>query len=171
MQFWPKINILFWYFNIFMPNCLKKTFKLNFDSCLTGVKFLTWLNFQNSLAWPNSNIPEISLDFGMKYSKITYRYAIKLSTHSAPVLKTFHWCIFHLAYLSISPVLWHNCQRVYMLLHLSKACWEIWLSDEQPHCDCSLDCGMKYSKITGMQLNSPLARLLYWKLSIDTYFI
>ena len=27
----------FSYFNIFMPNCLKKTFKLKFDSCLTNL--------------------------------------------------------------------------------------------------------------------------------------
>ena len=32
--------------------------------------------------------------------------------------------------------LWHKCQSVLMgQLHLSKACWEFWLSDEQPHSD------------------------------------
>ena len=28
-------------------------------------------NFQNNLTWPNSNTPEISIDSGLKYSKIT----------------------------------------------------------------------------------------------------
>ena len=65
-------NFWFSYFNIFMPNCLKKTFKLKFDSCLTAVIFLTWLNFQNN---QTSNIPEISPDSVLKYSKITHRYA------------------------------------------------------------------------------------------------
>ena len=41
---------------------------------------------------------------------------------------------------SISSVnftsLWHKCQSVLRgQLHLSKACWELWLSDDQPHSD------------------------------------
>ena len=32
--------------------------------------------------------------------------------------------------------LWFKCQSVLMdQLHLSKACWELWLSDDQPHSD------------------------------------
>ena len=116
-----------------MPNCPKKTFKLKFDSCLTAVKFLTWLNFQNK---KTSNIPEISPGSVLKYSKITHRYAKELSIHLVLVLKTSHWYRFHPFYLSISPVLWHKCQRVFLgQLHLSRACWELWLSDDQPHSD------------------------------------
>ena len=70
VKIWPIINFWFSYFNISMSNCLKKTFKLKFDSCLTAVKFLTWLNFQNN---QTSNIPEISPDSVLKYSKITHR--------------------------------------------------------------------------------------------------
>ena len=55
--------------------------------------------------------------------------------HLAPVLKTSHWYIFLPLYLSISSVMWHKCQSVSIQLHLSKACWEIWLSDDQPHSD------------------------------------
>ena len=36
----------------------------------------------------------------------------KLSIHLVLVLKTSHWYRFHPFYLSISPVLWHKCQRV-----------------------------------------------------------
>ena len=72
VKIWPKINFWFSYFNIFMPNCMKKTFKLKFDSCPTAVKFLTWLKFQNN---QTSYIPEISPDSVLKYSKITHRYA------------------------------------------------------------------------------------------------
>ena len=34
--------------------------------------------------------------------------------------------------------LWHKCQRVFWWateLHLSNACWELWLSDDQPQSD------------------------------------
>ena len=59
-----------------------------------------------------------------------------LSIHLALVLKTSHWYRFHPFYLSFWPVLWHKCQRVFLgQLHISKACWELWLSDGQPHSD------------------------------------
>ena len=93
-------QFLIFIFQHFMPNCLKKTFKLKFDSCLT--KLLTGRQ--------------------------------KLSIRLALVLKTSHLYRFHPFYLSISPVLWHKCQRVFLgQLHLSNACWELWLSDGQPH--------------------------------------
>ena len=45
------------------------------------------------------------------------------------------WYRFHPFYLTVystSSVTWMT-ESVFILLHLSKACWEIWLSDEQPH--------------------------------------
>ena len=41
ISLWPKINIPSSYFAILMLNCLKNTLKLQFDSYVTGVKFLT----------------------------------------------------------------------------------------------------------------------------------
>ena len=77
-------------------------------------QILDLIYFQNNLIWPNSNTAEISLDSGLKYSKITHRYAKKtLSIYLALVLKTFHWCRFHPFDLSISPALWHKCQTVF----------------------------------------------------------
>ena len=77
--------------------------------------------WQLSNSWPNLfskqptvNTPEISLDSGLKYSKATHRYAVKIFIYLAPVLKTSRWYIFHPFYLLISPVLWHECQRVFL---------------------------------------------------------
>ena len=41
ISFWPKINIPSSYFTILMLNCLENTLKLQFDSCVTAIKFLT----------------------------------------------------------------------------------------------------------------------------------
>ena len=41
ISFWPKINIPSSYFIILMLNCLENTLKLQFDSYVTAVKFLT----------------------------------------------------------------------------------------------------------------------------------
>ena len=41
ISFWPKINIPSSYFTILMLNCLVNTLKLQFDSYVTAVKFLT----------------------------------------------------------------------------------------------------------------------------------
>ena len=41
ISFWPKINIPSSYFTILMQNCLENTLKLQFDSYVTAVKFLT----------------------------------------------------------------------------------------------------------------------------------
>ena len=41
ISFWPKINIPSSYFTIIMLNCLKNTLKLQFDSYVTAVRFLT----------------------------------------------------------------------------------------------------------------------------------
>ena len=55
------------------------------------------------------------------------------------VLITSHWYRFHPLYPSISPVLWHKCQRVFTVASCTsctnKACWELWLSDDQPYSD------------------------------------
>ena len=42
ISFWPKINIQSSYFTILMLNCLENTLKLQFDSYVTAVRFLTW---------------------------------------------------------------------------------------------------------------------------------
>ena len=42
ISFWPKINIPSSYFTILMLNCLENTLKLQFDSYVTAVRFLTW---------------------------------------------------------------------------------------------------------------------------------
>ena len=41
IAFWPKINIPSSYFTILMLHCLKNTLKLQFDSYVTAVRFLT----------------------------------------------------------------------------------------------------------------------------------
>ena len=41
ISFWPKINIPSSYFTILMLNCLENNLKLEFDSYLTAVRFLT----------------------------------------------------------------------------------------------------------------------------------
>ena len=42
ISFWPKINIPSSYFTILMLNCLENALKLQFDSYVTAVRFLTW---------------------------------------------------------------------------------------------------------------------------------
>ena len=90
----------------------------------------SWPNqFQNNLTWP-SNTARISLDSRLEYSKITHRYA-KVSPFTwflcwkLPIDTDFiHFiCHFHQA---VTYVLMGQ-------LHLSKACWELWLSDDQSH--------------------------------------
>ena len=92
----------------------------------------SWPNqFQNNLTWP-SNTAWISVDSRLEYSKITHRYA-KVSPFTwffcwkLPIDTDFiHFiCHFHQA---VTYVLMGQ-------LHLSKACWELWLSDDQPHSD------------------------------------
>ena len=41
ISFWPKINIPSSYFTILMLNCLENIIKLQFDSYVTAVRFLT----------------------------------------------------------------------------------------------------------------------------------
>ena len=56
-----------------MLNCLENTPKLQFDSYVTAVKFLTLsISKQPDLTF---NTPGISLDPWLEYSKITHRYA------------------------------------------------------------------------------------------------
>ena len=98
----------------------------------------SWPNqFQNNLnlTWP-SNTAGISLDSRLEYSKITHRYA-KVSPFTwflcwkLPIDTDFiHFiCHFHqaVALMPESVLMGH--------LHLGKACWELWLSDAQPHSD------------------------------------
>ena len=48
ISFWPEINIPSSYFTILMLNCLENTLKLQFDSYVTAVKFLTQLFFKST---------------------------------------------------------------------------------------------------------------------------
>ena len=48
ISFWPKINIPSSYFTILMLNWLENTLKLQFDSYVTAVKFLTYLIFKTT---------------------------------------------------------------------------------------------------------------------------
>ena len=96
----------------------------------------SWPNqFQNNLTWP-SNTAGISLDSRLEYSKITHRYA-KISPFTwflcwkLPIdTDSIHFiCHFHQAVTKMP-------ESVLMSqLHLSKACWELWLSDDQLHSD------------------------------------
>ena len=60
--------------------------------------------------------------------------------------KTLHSlgsCTENFPFIQISSIvsvnftsLWHKCQSVLLgKLHLCKTCWELWLSDDQPHSD------------------------------------
>ena len=74
ISFWPKINIPSSYFTILILNCMENNLKLQFDSYVTAVKFLTLLIFKTT--WRlNPNTAGTSLDSRLKYSKITHRYA------------------------------------------------------------------------------------------------
>ena len=110
--------------------CLENTLKLLFDSCVKSVKFkTTWLDQIPTLL-------ESSVDSWLRYSKITHRYAkdspftwflyLKLPFDTDFIHSI---CQFHQS-CGINP-------REYLKgqLHLSKACWELWLSDGQPHSD------------------------------------
>ena len=98
----------------------------------------SWPNqFQNNLnlTWP-SNTAGISLDSRLEYSKITHRYAkVSLFTWflclKLPIDTDFiHFiCHFHQAVTQMPD------NFLMGQLHLSKACWELWLSDDQPHSD------------------------------------
>ena len=85
--------------------------------------------WQNNLTWHNSNTAGISLDSRLKYGKITHRYA----KHS-PFTWLLYWksptyINFYLFYLSLSPVLWHACQRM--------SSWASCTSARDPGCfDC-----------------------------------
>ena len=129
ISFWPKINISSSYFTILILICLENTLKLLFDSCVKSVKFKTnWLD----------QIPTLleSSESWLRYGKITHRYA-----KDSP----FTWFLY--LKLPIDTDFIHSiCQfhqscgikaREYFKgqLHLSKACWELWLSDGQPHSD------------------------------------
>ena len=94
------------YFTIFMPNCLKKTFKLKFDSC----QIFYLIVHPNNLSWRNSRL--------LKSVWILGGNAVKLQVWKKNPLtwflnwKTSHWYEFYPFYLSFSSILWHKCQRV-----------------------------------------------------------
>ena len=99
-----------------------------------GCQILDQINVQNNLTWPNSSTAGISLDSRLNTSKITHR----LQKKPNPFTLFLYWklptdtdfihfiCQFHQSY----------GRNVFMgQLHLRKACWELWLSDDQPHSD------------------------------------
>ena len=92
----------------------------------------SWPNqFQNNLTWP-SNTAGISLDSRQEYSKIIHRYA-KVS----PLTWFLCWKLpIDTDFIHLSVIFTRLWLNVLMgQLHLSKACWELWLSDGQPHSD------------------------------------
>ena len=106
------------------------------SNCLTA-DILDLINFQNNLTWPNSNTAVISLDYRLKYSTATHRYA-----KNYPFTWFLHWKFLtdmdfiHFICQSVSPVACTcgiNASVFLGQLHISKACWELWLSDDQPH--------------------------------------
>ena len=68
---------------------------------------------------------------------------VKLLTGMQKTLHSLDSCTKNFPLIQISSILsvnftslWHKCQSALMgQLHLSKACWELWLSDDQPHSD------------------------------------
>ena len=103
------------------------------DSC----QILDLINFQNNLTWPNSNTAGISLDsIWLNYSKLTHRYA-----KDSPFTWFLYWKL--PIYTDFIHFICQFYQSVAKMpegvlmgqLHLSKACWELWLSDDQPHSD------------------------------------
>ena len=95
-------------------------------------QILDLIDFHNKPTWPT--LLESSLDSWLKYSKITHRYAKNFP---------FSWCL-NLKLPIDTDFIHFICQfhqscginaREYLQgqLHLSKACWELWLSDGQPH--------------------------------------
>ena len=118
----------------------------------------SWPNqFQNNLnlTWP-SNTAGIGLDSRLEYIKITHRYA-KVSPFTwflcwkLPIDTDFiHFiCHFHQAVTEIP-------ENVLMgQLHLSKACWELWLSDDQPHSDYNGQWQMALCILAVLQSSQP----------------
>ena len=96
----------------------------------------SWPNqFQNNLnlTWP-SNTAGISVDSRLEYSKIMGMLKCLHSLGSCAE----NFLLIQISYILsvIFTRLWLKCQSVLMgRLHLSKACWELWLSDDQPHSD------------------------------------
>ena len=117
-------------FHYFNTNLLGKNSQLLFDSCVKSVKFKTnWLDQIPTLL-------ESSVGSWLRYSKITHRYAKDSSFTwflylKLPIDTDFihSICQFHQS-CGINARENLKCQ-----LHLSKACWELWLSDGQPHSD------------------------------------
>ena len=96
----------------------------------------------------------------LKYSKITHRYATKLSIHLVLVLKTSHWYRFHPFYLSISPVLWHRCQTIASCTSarhagifdcLMTSLILITMDNDRGHCACQQSCKVLYQIHRGMK--------------------
>ena len=78
IKYWPKINIPSSHFTILMLNYFEKYSQTPVWQLCGSCQILNPINYQNNLTWPNSNTAGVSLDFRLKYSKITHRYAKKL---------------------------------------------------------------------------------------------
>ena len=103
---------------------------------MTSVKLLTSLIFKTNWLDLIPTLLESSLDYWLKYNKITRRYANNSPISWFLYLKLpidtdfIHFiCQFHQS-CGINAREYFQGQ-----LHLSKACWELWLSDGQPHSD------------------------------------
>ena len=114
ISFWPKINIPSSYFTILMLNCLENTLKLQFDSYVTAVKFLTKLIFKTT--WLDI-IPTLLLESVL----ILCWSTVKLLTGMQKTLHSLSSCAENFPLIQISSILsvnftrlWHKCQSVLM---------------------------------------------------------
>ena len=91
---WPQHSIFtFHYFNAELHGkyCQTPVWQLC-DSC----QILNLINFQNNLAWPNSNTAGISLDSRLKYIKLTYfgyhKFSLQATIdHHGPSIYSGHY--------------------------------------------------------------------------------
>ena len=158
ISFWSKINIPSSYFTIVMLNCLENTVKLLFDIKGDSCQILDLINFQNNLTWPTLlesvqilGWNTVKLLTGMQKKPL---HSLGSCTENFPLIQISS--ILSVNFL-ISPVLWHKCQTVFWLgqLHLSKACWELWLSDDQPHSDYNGQWQMALCVVAVLQSSLP----------------
>ena len=94
-----------------MLNCLENALKLTpiWQLC-HSCQILDLINFQNNLTWNHSwNQSRFWAELQYYHSQVCKQLSVQFSL----VLEAPYWYRFHPFYLSVSPVLWHKCQRVF----------------------------------------------------------